>query len=57
VAELEGDGGELEQLDEDHARKARNNVVVDDVDDVVDDDEDPMARGPGSVALLPEEAM
>jgi hypothetical protein len=45
------------QLDEDHARKARNNVVINDVDDVVDDDEDATARGPGSVALLHEEAM
>jgi hypothetical protein len=33
---LEGDGEELEQCDEDHARTG---VVVDDIEDVVDSDE------------------
>jgi hypothetical protein len=44
AAELEGDGEELEQLDEDHVCKARNDVVVDDVEDVVDGDEDATRR-------------
>ena len=44
AAELEGDGEELEQLDEDHAHKARTDVVIDNVEDVVDGDEDATAE-------------
>ena len=35
AAVLEGDGGELVQLDEDHARRAQRRIVDDDVVDMV----------------------
>jgi len=53
VAEV---GEELEQLDEDHACKAQQRVIDDEVEDVVGGGEDARRRRPRVAALLPEEA-
>ena len=55
--ELEGDDVELEQLDEDHVRRAHRHLVDGEVMDVVGDCEDAVAEETTVAPILPKEAM